>query len=512
MAWSDGYFTELTYTHGYYPELNPATLRLACLCHGVDPHLGEAPTYLELGFGQGVSINIHAAASAGSYWGTDFNPAQTASARKMATASGSEIRLFDESFEEFARRDDLPDFDIIALHGIWSWVSEASRGVIKDIIRRKLRPGGIAYISYNCLPGWAPILPVRELMLLYKDSVAGKSAGAAEMVEGALGFAGDVMRAGSAYFRDNPFARHQLEGMMKQQRYYLAHEFLNANWHLKHFADMARSLDEAKLTFAGSTRLLDAMDGLHLDEEGRKLVARIDHPITRETVRDFMVNRRFRTDIFVKGARRMSEPEQREAWLAQAFVLARPSVDIPQRIPCGRGEVELPAHRYDPVIEVLSDDDYRLKRVDELLTHPRLRDRRPADIIDVLTMLAGSGLASPARIPTARGVERCAALNAHILQRARGSMEVQHLASPVTGGGIVVPHMAQLFILAMQEGRDGPDALADYVREFLERVGERLVKDGNRIEDEDESMKELRGAATRFLRFERPHWQAMQVA
>ena len=45
MARSNGYFTELTYIHGYDPELNPAMLRLAYLCHWVHPNLGEAPTY-----------------------------------------------------------------------------------------------------------------------------------------------------------------------------------------------------------------------------------------------------------------------------------------------------------------------------------------------------------------------------------------------------------------------------------------------------------------------------------
>ena len=62
-------------------------------------------------------------------------------------ASGAEIQLFDEFFQEFARKGDLPDFDSIAQRSIWSWVSNASCGVIKDIIRRKLQPGGIAYIS-----------------------------------------------------------------------------------------------------------------------------------------------------------------------------------------------------------------------------------------------------------------------------------------------------------------------------------------------------------------------------
>jgi hypothetical protein len=67
----------------------------------------------------------------------------------LAAASGADIRVLDASFEELAQRDDLPMFDVIVLHGIWSWVSEVNRRVIVKIARQRLAIGGILYISYN---------------------------------------------------------------------------------------------------------------------------------------------------------------------------------------------------------------------------------------------------------------------------------------------------------------------------------------------------------------------------
>ncbi len=142
MARTCGYVTQLDYSYGYYRELNPAMLRLVCLCSAIEPQLRDRPSYLELGFGQGLSINLHAAATEGRFWGTDFNPGQAVRARELAAASGADLHLLDDSFEEFAARTDLPDFDIIALHGIWSWISDANRKTILDIVRRKLRAGG----------------------------------------------------------------------------------------------------------------------------------------------------------------------------------------------------------------------------------------------------------------------------------------------------------------------------------------------------------------------------------
>ena len=139
--WTAGYVADIGYTYGYYAELNPLRIRLALLNAGFAvPRVLNA---CELGFGQGVSVNMHAAASDVAWHGTDFNPAQAGFARELATVSGVNARLTDDAFAEYAKRDDLPNFDYIGLHGIWSWISDENRHVIVDFIRRKLNVGGV---------------------------------------------------------------------------------------------------------------------------------------------------------------------------------------------------------------------------------------------------------------------------------------------------------------------------------------------------------------------------------
>lgn len=87
------------------------------------PRVGTA---CELGFGQGMSANLHAAVSVVEWCGTDFNPAQAGFAQELAAVAGSGARLFDQAFDEFCSRSDLPEFDYIGLHGIWSWISDAT--------------------------------------------------------------------------------------------------------------------------------------------------------------------------------------------------------------------------------------------------------------------------------------------------------------------------------------------------------------------------------------------------
>ena len=162
---ASGYATEIDYTFGYYRELCPVFLRFAASQHRLNPPRRRPFRYLELGFGQGVSLNIHAAATPGEYWGVDINPNHVAFARELAEAAGSDAHISDLSFAELAGRDDLPDFDMITLHGVWSWVSAENRAAITDIARRKLAPGGLFYVSYNSLPGWAPTVPLRNLLI-----------------------------------------------------------------------------------------------------------------------------------------------------------------------------------------------------------------------------------------------------------------------------------------------------------------------------------------------------------
>ena len=93
------------------------------------------------------------------------------------------------ALEELAARDDLPEFDIIALHGIWSWISDENRAVIVELARRKLAVGGMLYISYNCTPGWSPVLPLRHLLTLHAELAGSDGKGIAGRIDSALGFA-----------------------------------------------------------------------------------------------------------------------------------------------------------------------------------------------------------------------------------------------------------------------------------------------------------------------------------
>ncbi len=511
MNWTSGYVSEIDYTYGYYGELNPSKLRLACLSANIAPPSADPLRYLELGYGQGMSINIHAAAFAGEFWGTDFNPTQAAHARSLADASGSGVILLDDSFAELALRSNLPEFDIIGLHGIWSWISDDNRRVIVDIIRRKLRVGGIVYNSYNCLPGWAPAMPLRHLMTLHADLVGSDATGMVGKIEGAVSFAKQVVDSGALYFRANPAVGERLKHISGENRNYLAHEFFNRDWAVMPFSDVARWLDDAKVSFVASAHLLDHVEAVNLTAEGQKLLADIRHPILRQSVRDYFINQQFRRDVFVKGPRRLSRLNQMEVLRPQAFVITTHPDNIPMKVTGALGEATLQETIYRPVIEVLADENFVPKTMGQLSDHAKLKSMNFQQLFQALLVLTGAGHVHPAQQASKESLQRCTALNRHICDRARDGGDIGYLTSPVTGSGIPVDRFQQLFFLAAQHGKKTIAEQTAFVWECLSTQDQRIVKEGKALETADENIAELTRQANAFGEKRRPMLKALGI-
>ncbi|MDB5848970.1 MAG: methyltransferase, partial [Rhodoferax sp.] len=326
--WTNGYVAEVAYPHTYVAELNPQRLHLPFLRAGLA--VPEVLTACELGFGQGLSVNIHAAASGVRWHGNDFNPDQALNARGLAAASGAGAALTDEAFADFCARDDLPNFDFIGLHGVWSWISDDNRAHIVDFIRRKLNVGGVVYLGYNTQPGWAATVPLRELMTQYVQRIAPPGQGLGSRIDAALLFVEQLLATDPEFARVNPTMAPLVASLKGQDTHYLAHEFFNSSWRPMSFAEMADALMPAKLSYACSAH--HGVDWLDLSPAQQSLLAGIADPVLRESVRDFCVNQQFRKDYWVKGARRLNPVAHDQALRALRVVLLTPAHDMARSV------------------------------------------------------------------------------------------------------------------------------------------------------------------------------------
>ncbi|MGA0200304.1 MAG: class I SAM-dependent methyltransferase, partial [Prochlorotrichaceae cyanobacterium] len=182
--WTQGYIADLDYDYNFFAELAPIQIAFNLLDAQLLPPTLEQFNYCELGCGQGFTTNVLAAANPqGKFWGIDFNPSHIATAQQLAKAAQlTNIQFSDHSFSELVAVE-TPKFDFIVLHGIYSWVNPENRQAILQFIRQRLNVGGAVYISYNALPGWCSLMPLRELML---QSTAGSPDSTLEKVEKGL--------------------------------------------------------------------------------------------------------------------------------------------------------------------------------------------------------------------------------------------------------------------------------------------------------------------------------------
>jgi SAM-dependent methyltransferase len=357
--WSKGYRTDVEYTFGLYPFMNPDTLLLTCVLQGFKPSTSilsggandtRGLVYCELGCGQGVTLNMLAARDpGGQYYGFDYNPNQIANARTFAKAGGiTNAHFREESFEDLYKVD-IPECDVIALHGIWSWISADMRQHIVAFIRRKLKPGGICYISYNCTTGRNDF-PLRELLVMSERTSSHQSE---DRVNDAIATAKNLADAGAGYFTQHPVAKSRLDALADKSPHYVIHEYLNADWSPTFFHQVAASLSEAKLSYVGAVDQQWNRLDLALPKEAHAFRDRFSSVHDTEFLKDIWHGTMFRKDIYVKGQKAM-QPADREALIAPLrFALTKKADEVGLAFKAPIGDGMMSERHFTPALERL---------------------------------------------------------------------------------------------------------------------------------------------------------------
>jgi 2-polyprenyl-3-methyl-5-hydroxy-6-metoxy-1,4-benzoquinol methylase len=508
QGWSSGYVTDIQYTDGFYQAQSPQHLALAAAINGFEPpDLDAGFAYCELGCGRGLTSLILAAANPNAeFHAVDFLPAHIAHASAQARAARLEnLRFHERSFEDLTQPGApvLPMFDVITMHGVWTWVAPECQQAIIRFLNTRLKPGGLVYVSYNAMPAWMPMEPLqrilKELAVLWpgrSDQAVNKAiAMLARLAEAKI--IPVALQEGVKRLTGSP-QRHLLP--------YLSHEYMNEHWKPAYHADVARKLAEAKLSFAGSTDLLKNFSNLCLNEQQRTLLAEIPLLEVRETLKDCCLNDWMRHDVFVRGARRMSEARRESLLNGLTLTLMRPAPEM----------IEI--YRPDDTIWRPCPEAYQMfvkaleagpRSVAELLALPDLppgHDVRPLELVGVLV---GTGLAAPIRQVQNEARSACDGLNR--LAEADGEIALSQSATigvPSVGGGMILSAGDFDLYMTLRRG-DPPDAEA-LARRFVKRckeTGGHPIVDGKPVEEEAEAhMTVTRDFATKIERLV-PIWR-----
>jgi SAM-dependent methyltransferase len=509
MSQTGGYIADVAYTAGFYPETAPAHMAFAALCRRRSPGLAWRPRrLLELGFGQGFGLALLAAANPDiAFEGCDFNAEHVAHARGLiADAQLENIVVTKASFEEIAAHGGDSDVDVAILHGIVSWIDRAGQEAVREILRRRLRPDGIAYVSYNCMPGWAALAPIRHLMLEVKRRNPGGS-------EQQLGLGLDLLarlwQANAGYLAINPIAAHHVGAMLAMDRHYLAHEYLVEHADASQFSTVAELLAPADLSYAASADVLDSFDQYAVPQATLPVIGQIADPILRETVRDFAANRRFRRDLFARGVTELSPAAQHGLLSRLSFAPAAPRSRMIFKFLGPASELNLKPEFHGAVADLLAT---RNAGFDELLALPAFGDNGTDRLLDCLALLVYSGqvrvLVESERVDAAPAQR----FNRLIVERARGGRFYEHLASPVARSGLPVSEAGLLALAVHFDGRDDdPATAAHHALSILKALGRRPLRDNKHVSDDDEAIALLRDRMQPIFEELFPLWRRLGV-
>jgi SAM-dependent methyltransferase len=403
-----GYAADIPYLRDFKPMLAPAWLDHVALVAGVEPPARQDGfAWCDLGCGQGVTAAILAATHpAGVFHGIDAMPLHIDHARRLAAAAAIPNLQFHAA--DFAAAIDLPlpSFDYIVAHGVYSWIDREAQHTLLRFCERRLKPGGLVYLGYNTMPGWARDLPFQGLLRELGRSFTGDDYA---RLSAAAGLGRNLAAHGVPSLAASFIVKELQERPEDYAPAYLVHEFMPGAWRPLYVTEVRRDTAAIGLEPVGSATLIENFDALALSETARQTLAAIAKPDARELVRDYYLDQRFRRDVFARGNRRLGKAERAARLRASAFALARPIpvIDYRTTTPAGPLGYDSPAAR--EIVAALAGG--RLPSV--------------LDLHALLTLCAAGDImpAEPSRAP----VEK---LNRVLCGRVDGPEEIRWLALP----------------------------------------------------------------------------------
>ncbi|MBV9841237.1 MAG: methyltransferase regulatory domain-containing protein [Sphingomonadaceae bacterium] len=320
---SPGYVTDTAYIRAVTGELLPEFLDLVALINGFAPPEGARRSWCELGCGRGLTAIVSAATHRDwPHHAIDLMPIHIEDAARFALAAGTDNLTLHATDFAAATALDLPRFDYIVAHGVYAWIDAAAAASFRSFVDRHLAPGGLVYVSYNAMPGWAVDAPFQHLLRGLAEDKPGDSNA---RFAAALAEARAVASAAPSVLGASPQARDWETHSATLPLDYFAHEYLAPSWRALYVDEFRAEMAEVGLEPVGTATLRENFDAFVLVEGARAAVAAMPPGTRRELVRDYYLCQRFRRDVLTRGARRLDDRERRERLLATRLLLRQPA-------------------------------------------------------------------------------------------------------------------------------------------------------------------------------------------
>ena len=290
---SETQYDAFPYESHPFPRTTPQYLYTVGRLFGMEPQDFHSCKVLELGCASGGNIIPLAEMYPGTdFLGIDLSAKQVADGKKDIEAIGLDnVEIRNMSIMDV--ESDFGTFDYIVVHGVYSWVPAEVQQKILSICKKNLSKNGIAYISYNTLPGWNMVKSVRDMMNYHTrgdiaiDQKVPQARAMLEFIHEA------VKNEGTPYAG---LLKQELERLRDASDFYIFHDHLESENHPCYFYEFMERAEKEDLAYLAETELGAMMLDNFSPEVVEKLKQTMDI-IQIEQYMDFLRDRRFRCTL-----------------------------------------------------------------------------------------------------------------------------------------------------------------------------------------------------------------------
>jgi SAM-dependent methyltransferase len=277
-----------------FPNTHPDRLAAMAIAHGLNPPPVSDCRVLEIGCGEGSNLIPMAYAMPGAHF-TGFDLAHLPIERgqhRIRELALTNIRLFEADILTVG--SELDQFDYIIAHGVYAWVPEPVRNRLMALISELLAPNGIAFLSYNALPGCYLRRIARDAMFFRTEGMDDPDQSVVTGVE-FLKFLYQARGADDAYGK---LLLGQFEYLNEREPHATIHDELNEFYHPVSFLDFVSHARAHSLDFVSESTFAPPTDPAYRNE----IQAAVEQtagpdPLRQEQMLDYIRARIYRESL-----------------------------------------------------------------------------------------------------------------------------------------------------------------------------------------------------------------------
>lgn len=321
-------YDEMPYPSSSFSQTHPSRLAAIARLFGVPaPAIGTARV-LELGcYDGGNLIPMAARLPQARFLGLDASPRQVAAGRKLIEELGlRNVEIRQQDILDFSPAEGA--FDYIIAHGVYSWVPAPVREKVLAIASANLAPSGIAYISYNALPGSGIRMMLRELAFFHARGITDAAARVRRVRELLGTLAGPMAEPNLPH---HALFRQEFGYVERAPELYLRHDLLEEENHALYFHQFVAAAAKHRLQYLGEPSLWE-MVPTTLGPKARAALQKCERLVDLEQQMDFLRFRAFRQTLLCREnlaiQRQITAKSMGELSFQPRFRASREPVDL----------------------------------------------------------------------------------------------------------------------------------------------------------------------------------------